>query len=771
MKRKPANNVQNAKPASNVTNAKVANVQNNSRHAPSNRCSEPPERKQERIEKIETHKVFDLLWSILPDSEVNRQKFRTSVYKLWNAVLDDVEGIIDPYKGGGHIAVMSKEQREKCVKFASYLVSEYKGLVKTSAAVREWAGKCNKYIECNGKDVAIIQKFLSEDKFIQKIRTKIDIASLKRPQISAETVIDVPVTKEMTPTEHYVAGVKAKIEGNELLMEEYFRIAAEKQHAEAAWQLYKYLEAKAVNDDQKEEAQVFLDKAVHGAYFPATQEVMQRYSKGGTTPYLKGLEMAAQAKDATSLDMYTLARYYAYWNNLSQAEKWYKKSIEKDGSFENQVSNLVDAIFPQSQETAQKEEILNAINYVLKARNQPNLVLDNIDNKEELKNNLIKIIPNICQDAPDKITAFLQDIQKPEAGLSKDNPLKTYKSQHINAKLELSQMYAAHSDLFFISPTKLQECVDFIQAQARNMNSKARIMCAQTMELMPAGTIPHEVEKYFTPEDKPKTLEDAKKKTLGALSKVVLDMIAMMEWSIQEGNLRAKMELYCDILDIEVRYNKLFLDMAAKDNNDLPESYDRISSAEHIKESIEYLERMAHLAPGSTGDKGENNIDIRKEEADETEIGTRYVSQALSSLINYYNNQQNEEKLGYWYAYMQAIGVDMEPAQRLSEEQKKNMAKIYFQKIVEVDESTITDVCYGKGSDTISMKIAYTDNGDKEALESKLKERGIPYVAGEEGRLYIRPMHVDYIRVGYEAHLQGIRARLSTTVGTQSLGR
>lgn len=122
------------------------------------------------------------------------------------------------------------------------------------------------------------------------------------------------------------------------------------------------------------------------------------------------------------------------------------------GSFENQVGKLVDAIFPQSQEAAQKEETLDAINHVLRATGQPELALDSIDNKEEFKNKLVERITSSYQNAANRMVAFLQDVQKPEAGLPDDNQLKMYKSFKIEEtspiQIANSLLYGEHSSKF-----------------------------------------------------------------------------------------------------------------------------------------------------------------------------------------------------------------------------------------------------------------------------------------------------------------------------------
>lgn len=295
---------------------------------------------EHRKVKRETHKIFDPLWEFLPINEKQKQAYRSTLYKVWGAVmageLGSVEGVRNPRKGAQHIGAMSDEQCEKCQQFVIYLLRTHKNLNTIAAHLTNWAKDSDIYMV--GKTDQSLQASLDQDKFICKIRNEIGFVA--SPSMIAERKSPtMPV--ELTAAEHYVEGMVAKVKGDNEDMIAHLQAACDKNHAEAAWSLYKFYDSPEVNHTER--ALSYLDKAMHGAYVPALVKVKKLYKEGITTPYVREMEAAAAKADAPEAVMCNLAEYYQEWlGDIIKAEALYKDIIKNypDGNGAARLGNF-----------------------------------------------------------------------------------------------------------------------------------------------------------------------------------------------------------------------------------------------------------------------------------------------------------------------------------------------------------------------------------------------------------------------------------------------
>lgn len=295
---------------------------------------------QEGIEhrkvKRETHRIFDPLWEFLPVNERQKQKYRTTLYKVWGAVmageLGSVEGVRDPRKGEQHIGAMSDEQCEKCQQFVIYLLRTHKNLNTIAAHLTNWARDSDATMK--GRSDQSLHLSLDQDKFIREIRNEIGLGA--SPSMIAERKSPAALIEkkssaarvELTAANHYVEGMVAKVRGDNDDMIAHLQAACDKNHAEAAWSLYKFYDSTAIDQEEKDKALSYLDKAMHGAYVPALVKVKKLYKEGITTPYVRDMEAAAAQNNAPVEVMHNLAEYYQEWlGDIVKAESLYKDII------------------------------------------------------------------------------------------------------------------------------------------------------------------------------------------------------------------------------------------------------------------------------------------------------------------------------------------------------------------------------------------------------------------------------------------------------------
>lgn len=99
-------------------------------------------------------------------------------------------------------------------------------------------------------------------------------------------------------------------------------------------------------------------------------------------------------------------------------------ALYHDSLFEEQVGKLADAVFPQLQNNG----TLNAINHILQTKSQSELTPESISEGTAFKRALAERIKAAYQENPDKLRAFLSDVQN-LGNLNVNNPLRTYKRE------------------------------------------------------------------------------------------------------------------------------------------------------------------------------------------------------------------------------------------------------------------------------------------------------------------------------------------------------
>jgi hypothetical protein len=119
-----------------------------------------------------------------------------------------------------------------------------------------------------------------------------------------------------------------------------------------------------------------------------------------------------------------------YSDDMLNAIFDFEENRGKDaGSFEFRVGELVDAMFAGSVNSGQRQAASQAINAELNLQGQKAIAPQDSENKEKWRETLIAGINAKYEGSSDKLTSFLNAVQKPEVGLPDNNPLKTYKSQ------------------------------------------------------------------------------------------------------------------------------------------------------------------------------------------------------------------------------------------------------------------------------------------------------------------------------------------------------
>lgn len=328
------------------------------------------------LKKKETHAIFDTLWYLLPVTSEQRREYRSILYRVWGAVLagelGNVEGVKNPYEGEQHIGSMSMPHQEKCQDFIRHLVRSYHGNISSIAAdLSKWSFG----FDSRGKTAEVIQSDLDNNTFISSIRQALGIRSYspmeathmeaappvrmskaeemrleetetientiaKMPESEGYTVTSLPARmvkpkKDLTATEHFTEAVIARIEGDADNALIHLDIAASRNHAEAAWYMWEYLDKSSQTPNEKREALEYLDIACRGLYWlaPLKVKALYRGNPSITTPYLDQLQSQAKQAGASSATINTLGEYYTYiLDDVVKGEACYKQAIAKDSN-------------------------------------------------------------------------------------------------------------------------------------------------------------------------------------------------------------------------------------------------------------------------------------------------------------------------------------------------------------------------------------------------------------------------------------------------------
>lgn len=301
---------------------------------------EKQEVRERAQEKRETHETFDRLWDFLPVNNAKKQEYRSVIYRVWGAVLaaelDNVDGVNNPHKGGQHISTMSSEHQKKCRDFVEYLLRTEKGrILHIAKKLSDWSQELP-----NPATLAAVNRL----PFIITLRTALGICSDNKPAtapakapIAAKAPVpaktaSAPVKERVihTSEEHFIEGLVASTKGNTDRMLHHFRIAADRNHAEAAWFLWKHLDETAENAAAKTEALPYLDIACRGLYWLASLKVQELYRQEPpvATPYLTTLIEKATQENAPFEALSNLGSYYSMiLDNIEKTIECYDGTI------------------------------------------------------------------------------------------------------------------------------------------------------------------------------------------------------------------------------------------------------------------------------------------------------------------------------------------------------------------------------------------------------------------------------------------------------------
>ena len=290
-----------------------------------------------------THQKFDPLWQMLPATKEEKQKFRSLLYQLLAAVLaadlGEVTGVRDPFKGRNHLGQLPEEHHQTCRKLVSYLIHKHKGHIPAMAAsIDQWFAALPK----DSNDVSLQEK-LDSDVFVTELRTHLDVRfhSDTVDRVVPSTPPAVAVARELSPIDHYMLGLEARIDGKTEEMVSHFRKAADMKHAEAAWHLWEHYDAVAKDtavpvaqqSASRADAEKYLDISAQGLYYPATRLISAQYQHDMRVPaYVTAFRKEAEAQDASAQTLYQMGCLYREIN-FREARYWLKKAIAKGGTY------------------------------------------------------------------------------------------------------------------------------------------------------------------------------------------------------------------------------------------------------------------------------------------------------------------------------------------------------------------------------------------------------------------------------------------------------